>query len=128
MGPGDAVEPDDAAKKGKGAADDTAGAMPAGVVSFVWGEFPLGEAISGRGSERSSSRPSSAASVAVMQSRRNEGEMEPKRLPATLLYNMIYTAPPADGEEPVVTPITGIAECSAHTRKDVQPGTRLHRR
>merc|ERR1711865_751221 len=44
--PGDAVEPDDAAKKGKGAADDTAGAMPAGVVSFVWGEFPLGEAIS----------------------------------------------------------------------------------
>ena len=110
--PGDAIEPDDAAKKGKGAVDDTAGAVPAGVVSFVWGEFPLGEAISGRGSERSSSRPSSAASVAVMQSRQNEGEMEPKRLPATLLYNMIYTAPPADGEEPVVTPITGIAECS----------------
>lgn len=97
-------------KKGK---PDAAAGVPAGVVSFVWGEFPLGAAVNSRGSESPSSRPSSAASIAVHRSRANEAELEPKRLTATLMYNMVYTAPlTAQEEEPLVTPITGIVECN----------------
>eukprot|EP00656_Telonema_subtile_P012555 TRINITY_DN16322_c0_g1_i3.p1 TRINITY_DN16322_c0_g1~~TRINITY_DN16322_c0_g1_i3.p1 ORF type:complete len:528 (+),score=142.77 TRINITY_DN16322_c0_g1_i3:127-1710(+) len=76
-------------------AEDTA-PCSAGQISVVWAEFPLDDSGAQQQSPGgASSRPSSAASIAVHRSRQSESEVMAKKVPSVMMYSL--AALEADG-------------------------------